>query len=212
MSCRPSFTELVDWVEDRLPVERAKEVEAAFAAGDEDLLSAVGWIRAFHRDSALLPHQPVPDELETRLRDLFRDRHRAWDPTGYLQPDAVRDSRELPAASGFRASTQGGVVGARRVVVERGDVRLVLDVTEHNADGLEVTGSVQRTCPGSSAGPAAAAAAVVTFTSDGRLTRRIACSPDGSFHAAVVPEDVDEVWVDAGPDHRFRAEVRLTLH
>lgn len=207
MARRPSFTELVDWLEGRLPDERAAQVEAAVAADDTDLQAATAWIRDFHHDSGLLLHQPVPAELGDRLRSVFRERQHPWDPTGYLQPDAVRDSRELPAASGFRASSGGRVVEARRVVVVRGEVQLVLDVTEHTTDGVTVSGSVIRSAPNASG---AESGATVTFTGDGHVLRRMSCSEDGTFEA-LVPEGVDEVWVDAGDDSRFRAEVALTL-
>ncbi|MGN6250467.1 MAG: hypothetical protein ACTHNS_01495 [Marmoricola sp.] len=205
-SRRPSFTELVDWLEERLPHERAAEVEAAVADGDADLHDSVAWIRGFHHDRLALPLQPVPADLQGRLRSVFTERRRPWDPTGYLWSDTVTDSRDLPAAAGFRSSGRGGVAEARRLTVQRDEVTLVLDVVGQTADGLEVTGSVRRP-----AAHAPGTAAVVTFTSSGQVARRLVCDEAGAFHAALVPSDVDEVWVDAGDDLRFRAEVGLTL-
>lgn len=219
MTRRPSFTELVDWLEDRLPEDRASDVAAAVEdaerIGDHELLDAAAWIRAFHRDSGSLQHTPVPDELQDRLRALFRDRQRPWESAGYLPPHAVVDSRDLPRAVGFRGGSPAALAEARRIVIERDAIRLVLEVAEQTEDGLTVHGTITvadpAADPAASQGRPGPLAASVALTSKGRLLRRVTTGPDGRFSAVLVPAHVDEVWLDAGHGRKVRAEVELAL-
>lgn len=215
MTRRPSFTELVDWLEDRLPENRASDVAAALAdaerIGDDELLDAAAWIRAFHRDSSGQQQAPVPDELQDRLRALFRDRQRPWESAGYLPAHAVVDSRDLPRAAGFRGASHGTPAEARRIVIERDAIRLVLEVAEQTEDGLTVHGTITVCDPAVDQGRPGPLGASVALTGKGRLLRGVTTGPDGRFSAVLVPTEVDEVWLDAGHGRKVRAEVELAL-
>jgi hypothetical protein len=98
---RPSFTELVDWVENRLPAQRAADV-AAHVDGDAQVQDAVAWIRRFLAIAAESPLVTPPAEVRSALRAVFREGVR---PSGrYVSNRLVLlfDSRRDHATSGVR--------------------------------------------------------------------------------------------------------------
>jgi hypothetical protein len=104
-SRRPSFPELVDWVEDRLPPERSHQV-ASHVESDTQLQDSVAWIRRFLSTAAEAPLLQPPQRVRTALRAAFEERSRtmAGAPTRLV---LLFDSRRDHGLIGVRAVDSG---------------------------------------------------------------------------------------------------------
>jgi hypothetical protein len=100
-SRRPSFTELVDWVEHRLPAQRAADV-AAHVDADAQLQDGVAWIRRFLVTAAEAPLVEPPAKLRAALRAVFREGGRASGTSLSNRLVLLFDSRRDHATSGVR--------------------------------------------------------------------------------------------------------------
>lgn len=80
----PSFTDLVDWVDDRLGARHAAAV-ARLVAQSPDARSTVDWISQFRDAGHSLPLADVPESLSRDLRAAFR-RYRAPRVVGIKLP------------------------------------------------------------------------------------------------------------------------------
>ena len=70
MNDKPSFPQLVDWIEGRLSLAE-DELVAAQVAADETLQAEVAWIRTFHQTRNDLAWQAPPAEMRTQLSRRF---------------------------------------------------------------------------------------------------------------------------------------------
>ena len=62
---------LVDWLEGRLPQDRAAEISARMAQADERTLDNVAWLRAFLKLSARFMIKSPPAEMQAEVSRRF---------------------------------------------------------------------------------------------------------------------------------------------
>lgn len=75
MTRSPTFTELLDWVDGRLPPAAERSVGRLVATGDAQVQASLAWIRAFQSSARSLPLLSPPVELRDHLRRIFRERY-----------------------------------------------------------------------------------------------------------------------------------------
>lgn len=197
---RPSFTELVDWVEGRLPSQRGARVSAQ-VDGDAQLQDAVEWIRRFLATAAQAPLTQPPDQLRAALRAVFREQSGRRDGMrGAARLVLLFDSRRDHTLSGVR-----GVDADMGIqLAYTGDAAdLVLDVCHVSDTAARVDGQLflRDEQPASTE--------VAVRAADGRLTHASGLDPLGRFTAGEVPVGPIEVRVRAG-DVDVVAECDLT--
>ena len=138
-----SFTQIVDWMEGRLPADESRTVEDAISRGDNSTLADVAWLRRFFgatRDAVI---ESPPREMRDALVATFEAHTRDRQAPGYLRRVLARlafDSNLQPAA-GLRAV---GAQRARRQLVYNADmVDLAVNLLAREADNnLDIDGQV----------------------------------------------------------------------
>ncbi|WP_436701263.1 hypothetical protein [Nocardioides sp. BYT-33-1] len=195
MTARPTFTELVDWVEGRLADDAAAAVAAYVASGDPSTTASVAWIRDFLEDARSMPLRQPPADLSARLRGVFEQLHRPGSVDGWSDAWLLHDARSGVAA-GVRSTEDGGV----HLAFDSSLGRFVLDATAAGAGEVDVQGLIML-APG-------AAGADLAFLARGDLRRAVRATADGRFDARGVPVDVDELWLTSGAT-RVRAILDL---
>lgn len=194
MTARPTFTELVDWLDGRLSPEAADAVATSVSSGDPVTVESVEWILEFVDGAASMPLQEPPPELGSRLRGVFDQLHRPRRGRDWTDAVLLHDARSHRAAAGSSPLDDGDVHLAFDCEIGR----FVLDATPSGTSEVDVQGLI-RLAPG-------ADGVDLAFLGRGDLRRAVRSTPDGRFDARGVPVEVDELWLTSG-----RTKVRASL-
>lgn len=186
MSARPSFTELVDWVEGRLVPERVDAVAAYVDAADAETADAVEWIRDFHHHARAMPLERPPAELSARLRGVFTGLHEPQRSDDWSEASLLYDTRLGMAAAGVRSADDDGV----HLAFDSELGRFVLDAVPAGAGEVDVQGMV-------AVAHSAKAGIDLAFLERGTLRRAARATADGRFDVRGVPIAVDELWLSS---------------
>jgi hypothetical protein len=115
-----AFSQLVDWVEGRLPEEEARAVEEQVAIADSATLADVAWLRKFLRATEDSVLESPPPEVRSTLIARFRTHAEGRRTPGLLKlivATLTFDGGLRPAVGVRSAGTQG----ARRQLVYSAD-------------------------------------------------------------------------------------------
>ena len=113
---RIAFSQLVDWVEGRLPEKEARAVEEQVAVADAATLADIAWLRRFVRATEESVLEAPPPEVRSTLISRFRAHAEGRRPAGLLKRVVATltfDGGLRPAVGVRSAGTQG----ARRQLV-----------------------------------------------------------------------------------------------
>lgn len=196
-SGRPSFTDLLDWVEGRLVPERADAVASYVAQGDPLTVESVEWIRDFLEDARSMPLAVPPPDLSARLRNVFVGLHSPDLDAGWSDASLLYDTRTGLAAAGVRSLDDDGV----HLAFDSDLGRFLLDATPAGPGEVDIQGLIRL----AEAGPDGVD---VAFLQRGTLRRASRATTDGRFDVRAVPVDVDELWLTSGST-RVRAVLDL---
>ena len=117
---RIAFSQLVDWVEDRLTEKEARAVEEQVAVADGATLADVAWLRKFVRATEDSVLESPPPEVRRTLIDRFEAHAEGRRPPGLLK----RVFATLTFDGGLRPAVgvrSAGAQGARRQLVYSAD-------------------------------------------------------------------------------------------
>jgi hypothetical protein len=114
------FSQLVDWVEDRLPEEEARVVEEQLAVADRATLADAAWLRKFARATDGTVLESPPPEVRSTLIARFEAYAEGRRTPGLLKRVVATLTFDggLRPAAGLRAA---GVQGARRQLIYSAD-------------------------------------------------------------------------------------------
>jgi hypothetical protein len=117
---RIAFSQLVDWVEGRLPEEEAQAVEEQLAIADSATLADVAWLRKFIRATEDSDLESPPPEVRRTLIARFEAHAEGRRPPGFLKRvvATLTFDEGLRPAVGVRSA---GAQGARRQLVYSAD-------------------------------------------------------------------------------------------
>jgi len=119
-SKRIAFSRLVDWVEDRLPDEEAREVEEQMEVADSATLADVAWLRKFLRATEASVLESAPPDVRSTLVAQFKEH-----AEGRRQPGLLRRLvATLTFDDGLRPAVgvrSVGAQGTRRQLVYSAD-------------------------------------------------------------------------------------------
>lgn len=188
----PSFTELVDWTEGRLPTRRAAEIRAQVDS-DPRLRDSVEWIQRFVATAGQAPLVPVPPQLHAALRAAFRQRF--GDVAGPDRLVLLFDSRRDRATAGVRAIDAG--TGIHLAYGGRA-ADLVLDVYRLSDTAVRVAGQLLLRTEDAEDGADAAGVEVAVHAVDGEAAAASATDALGRFTVERVPAGPGRVHARGG--------------
>ncbi|MEW5987105.1 MAG: carboxypeptidase-like regulatory domain-containing protein [Chloroflexota bacterium] len=140
----PTFTRLLDWLENRLPESEAKVVAADVQMGSEALQTDVAWLRSFLLVSRQLKLARPPARVRQELRHRFAaQEEEARRPTFFQRVLAslIFDSRTQLVTAGLRAGASQAA--ATQFVYTSGVADVALDVQPRRTDPqLDLSGQV----------------------------------------------------------------------
>jgi hypothetical protein len=189
-----SFTALADWVDGRLPGERAAEVAHLVAAADAEVQGSVRWLRRYTATAAAVPMHAPPPIVRQQLRRHFADWAAARAVLDrkprVLSAVLIFDSRRDLALAGVRGGDLDDETIHLAYSTEAGD--LVLDLVR--------TGPGLRRLDGQVLVPADTAARVfeATIEGPGFALRTVDGDETGSFAIEGVPESATRLRASNG--------------
>jgi len=131
---RIAFSQLVDWVEGRLPEKEARAVEEQVAVADSATLADVAWLRKFVRATEDSVLESPPPEVRSTLIAHFEAHAEGRRPPGLLKRVVATLTFDdaLRPAVGVRSA---GAQGARRqLVYSADDLDVALNFLPHARD------------------------------------------------------------------------------
>jgi len=137
MNSRPSWQQLIDWVEGRLSPVDAELVEKQVANADAKTASDVAWLRSFVRAGDEISLDEPPAELRNALRKSF-DTYASQKATAKKTDNSPNMLQRLVATLTFDSGLQPGLAGARAGKAE-GERQLI-----YSSDLLELSLNIQR--------------------------------------------------------------------
>jgi hypothetical protein len=143
-SNNPRFSELLDWLEGRLPPDKARAVterlETANAATQADL----DWLRLFLKARETVQFVSPPPSVRETLRGRFAAYAEARKPPGLFQrllATLTCDSRAQPATAGFRSVADEAQQQQLIYTTEAAEIALTVHPTLPNKN-FTVTGQI----------------------------------------------------------------------
>jgi hypothetical protein len=117
---RIAFSQLVDWIEGRLPEKEARAVEEQLAVADSATLADVAWLRKFVRATEESVLESPPPEVRSTLIARFKAHAEGRRPPGFLKRvvATLTFDDSLRPAVGVRSA---GAQEARRQLVYSAD-------------------------------------------------------------------------------------------
>jgi hypothetical protein len=140
---RIAFSQLVEWVEGRLPEREARAVEEQVAVADGETLADVAWLRKFLRATEDSVLESPPLELRSTLITSFRAHAEGRRMPGLLKRVVATltfDGGLRPAVGVRSAGTQGA---RRQLVFSADDLDVALNVLPRARDkNVDLDGQV----------------------------------------------------------------------
>src|SRR5215216_6328064 len=99
----PRFSELLDWLEGRLPSDKAREVAERLQTTDAATLADLDWLRLFQQARQSVQFASPPPKVRETLKQRFAE---ARQPPGFFQrllANLTFDSHAQPATAGLRS-------------------------------------------------------------------------------------------------------------
>lgn len=182
MTRHTTFTEIVDWIEGRLPADRASHVADA-VRDDQEAADAAAWVADFLATAERLQLEAPPADLRDRLRGLFDEPGNVGADRGWSRARLLYDTRGARVA-GVR---EADGTGQSHLAFESEAGRFVLEAGPVSDGHVELRGLLlaERT----------PVAAEVTLLEEGVVRRRGHSTADGRFGFDEVPASVDELRI-----------------
>ena len=140
------FSELLDWLEGRLPPAQARAVAERLEAADEATQADLDWLRLFLQARQTVQFASPPPGVRENLKERFAAYAQARRPPGFFQrwlATLTFDSRAQPATAGLR-SAQGADEGPQQQLIyttETAEIALTVHSTLPNKNFM-VTGQI----------------------------------------------------------------------
>jgi len=192
----PPFSELLDWLEGKLPPDQAQAVAERLETTDEATQADLDWLRLFLQARQSVQFASPPPSVREALRERFAAYAEARQPPGLFQrllATLTFDSRAQAATAGLR-SAQGAEEGQQRQLIyttEAAEIALSVRPTLPNKN-FTVTGQIFP------AGDVPAHAFSIQLLRDVREVDLAAADELGEFTFTGLPEGDYEMVVSAG--------------
>jgi hypothetical protein len=107
----PTFSELLDWLEGRLPPDTARAVSERLQSADPATQADLDWLRLFLQARQSVQFSSPPPGVRETLRRAFAAYVEAQEPPGPFQrwlATLTFDSRAQPVTAGLRSAVEEG--------------------------------------------------------------------------------------------------------
>jgi len=111
MSNAPRFSELLDWLEGRLPPDKARAVAERLQTADAATQADLDWLRLFLQARQSVQFASPPPGVRETLKQRFAAYAEAREPPGPFQrwlATLTFDSRAQPVTAGLRSAAEEG--------------------------------------------------------------------------------------------------------
>src|SRR3990172_11849226 len=125
----PTFSEILDWLEGRLPEEERRRVAEMLANADEATQENEEWLQNFLQASRRMRFDSPPRSVRTELQRRFAASMQDRKPPGLierLRATLAFDSHTQIATSGVRSAGMEGL--QRQLVYRSGEVEVALNI------------------------------------------------------------------------------------
>ncbi len=125
----PRFSEMLDWLEGRLPPDEARSVAERLQAADAATQADLDWLRSFLQASRSVRLASPPPSVRETLMRRFAARAESRQPPGMFQRWAAVltfDSRTHAATPGLRSATTDGL--ERQLIYTTGAAEIALNI------------------------------------------------------------------------------------
>lgn len=140
----PPFSELLDWLEGRLPSDEAQAVAERLQSADAATQADLDWLRLFLQASQSVQIASPPPGVRELLKQRFAAYAEARQPPGLFQrwlATLTFDSRAQPMTAGLRSATQEGQ--QRQLIYTTEGVEIALNLHSIRPDEkFVVTGQI----------------------------------------------------------------------
>ena len=140
----PRFSELLDWLEGRLPPDQARAVAERLESADAATQADLDWLRVFLQARQSVQFASPPPSVRENLRGRFADYAQARQPPGLFQrllAALTFDSRAQPATAGLRSSADEGPQRQLIYATDAAEIALTVQPTLPNKNFI-VTGQI----------------------------------------------------------------------
>lgn len=141
---KPTFAELIDWVEGRLDDDAAEEIADYVAKDDETTRADVAWIRAFLAASESMTLERPPARVREVLRRRFESYAETRQSPGFFRriiATLTFDSGRRPAVAGIRSAATEGM--QRQFIFTTDIAEVALNVQPRmDDDRIDIVGQV----------------------------------------------------------------------
>lgn len=185
---RPTFGQLVDWIEGRLTREAAADMER-LSNVDDQTRASIAWIEGFRRFGRDHPIPPPPPIVKQRLRQAFERHHGKDQPTVRQIARKTFDSRDDVIMAGVRGANEDDE--SYQLTFTTDSHGVLIDVFTTGESTRRVEGQVLGIEGEDSVW-------VVTVEQAGRTSTDINGDANGSFSIGEVPVTVDVMRLDNG--------------
>jgi hypothetical protein len=135
-SNNPHFSELLDWLEGKLPPAGAQAVAQRLEAADTATQADLDWLRLFLQASQAVQFSSLPASVRETLKERFAAYAEARQPPAFFQrllAALTFDSRAQPATAGLRSVQRADETQSRQLI--------------YTADAAEIALSIRPTLP-----------------------------------------------------------------
>ena len=105
------FAEMLDWLEGRLPPDKARDVAERLQTADAATQADLDWLRLFQQARQSIQIASPPPSVRELLKQRFADYAEARQPPGLFQrllANLTFDSRAQPVTAGLRSASDEG--------------------------------------------------------------------------------------------------------
>ena len=133
----PSFSELLDWLEGRLPPDEAQAMAKRLESADEATQADLDWLRLFLQARQSVQFASPPPSVREALKGRFAAYAEARQPPGLFQrllATLTFDSRVQPATLGIRSAQPADESPQRQLIytTESAEIALTIQPTLPN--------------------------------------------------------------------------------
>jgi hypothetical protein len=140
----PRFSELLDWLEGRLPPDQAQAVAERLEGADAATQADLDWLRLFLQARKSVQFASPPPSVREALKQRFAAYTEARQPPGLFQRLLATlsfDSRAQPATAGLRSAADEGPQRQLVYTTEAAEIALTVQTTLPNKTFI-VTGQI----------------------------------------------------------------------
>lgn len=187
-SDKPTFAQLLDWIEGRLTREAAADIERQRMV-DQETRASIAWIEGFRRFGRNHPIPPPPPIVKQRLMQAFERHHDREQPHIHQTAHLTFDSRDDVVMAGVRGVEE----------IDEGYQLTFTTETHGVLVDVFTTGESTRRIEGQVLGVEGEDSVwVVTVEHEGRSITDIHGDTNGSFSLGDVPTTVDALRLSNG--------------